>query len=275
MRKSMFVTMLLVAALALIFTQAMAAGPSSQASLKPVKTKVPAAVSTLMPDKPGNSGNSHAGGNVGKASDDSEVEETEQPEEPETPGHGNSNKPAKPEKALKNKPAKAQGKLDGRKVNYHGTVTLVGDDGSITLTLQDGTTVTLLLDPSSVIKIPSLKTGLAELKIGDKVTLRALVSADGTITILEAHVIPGKPVTVHRVGIVTSMVDGLSITVEGPDGQSSTFMITDTTKLLPDGQIPEIGAYVTIICPRDVTGGELTAAGIVVHPTQEVAVPLQ
>jgi hypothetical protein len=46
------------------------------------------------------------------------------------------------------------------------------------------------------------------------------------------------------------------------------FQAASTTKILPADRSAElvVGALVTIICPRDVTGRPLTANRIVIHP---------
>ncbi len=93
------------------------------------------------------------------------------------------------------------------------------------------------------------------------------IEAD-TWTALYIHVVPGKPEIIHRVGIVTEYEAGVQITILAVDGNSYTFALTADTKILPwhREDLLKVGARVTIISRRDVTGGELTAQGIVIHP---------
>ena len=80
------------------------------------------------------------------------------------------------------------------------------------------------------------------------------------------HPANGNPV--HRVGIVTAYTAGSSITIEAVDGKPYTFVVSPDTKILPESRVDllVVGARVTIIAPRDVTGGPAAATGIVVHP---------
>ena len=71
-------------------------------------------------------------------------------------------------------------------------------------------------------------------------------------------------------GIVTEYIAGTSITIQSRDDQLYTFLVTPDTKILPEERMDKLatGRLVTIICPRDVTGGPHTAIGIVGHPDQ-------
>lgn len=173
------------------------------------------------------------------------------------------------ERATEGKGGKGQ---HGKKQNYKGVVAEVGE-ASLTLTLADGSSATFAITEKTRISIPSLGKGatLADINVGAKATVQATAAEDDTLTALRINVTPGKPEKVHRVGTVTAYTAGESITVQAKDGQSSTFALTADTKILPADRADElaVGSRVTIISRRDVTGGVLTAQGIVVHPATE------
>jgi hypothetical protein len=79
---------------------------------------------------------------------------------------------------------------------------------------------------------------------------------------------PGAPTIVHRVGYVSDYEAGVSITIKYRDGQFYTFKIAPDVKIVPHHREPDlkVGAYVTIIAPRNFSGDEWIAQGIVVHP---------
>jgi len=81
-------------------------------------------------------------------------------------------------------------------------------------------------------------------------------------------VAPGKPTKQHHVGVVTEYIPGVSITIIAHDRTSNTYLISPSTKILPKGRVDQlaVGRLVTVIFPRNKTGGPTTAAGIVVHP---------
>jgi hypothetical protein len=160
----------------------------------------------------------------------------------------------------------------GKKRNYKGVVAAVGA-ASITLTLEDGTSATFAVTGNTKINVPGLgkSATLASINVGVRAMVQATTDEAGSLTALHIHVKPGKPQKVHRVGTVTAYTPGVSITIEAKNGESSTFALTADTKLLPQDRADElaVGSRVTIISRRDVTGGQLTAQGIVVHPTGE------
>jgi hypothetical protein len=195
-----------------------------------------------------------------------------------TPGgnnnHGHQNTPGAKatEKADKHNTQTA-GKSKGERITYRGIVSAVGAD-NLTLTLGVGAQMTFQVGPNTRIHIPTLgrSAALSDVNVGVQAMVQILKD-DATLTALFVNVVPGKPQPVHRVGIVTAYTPGVSITVQDKDGQSSTFLITPETKILPAeraGQLG-IGSRVTIISRRDVTGGPLTAQGIVVHPNEAEA----
>jgi hypothetical protein len=160
------------------------------------------------------------------------------------------------------------GKPNGKPENYKGTISAV-DAGSITLTLKDETSIIIYFNEQTRIKIPSVKDATYEdLKPGMGAMVQARRAQDDSLIAKAVHLVPGKPARKHHVGIVTDYVAGVSITIQAKDELFYSFSINDETKLLPLERVGmlDIGARVTIISPRDVTGGEALAAGIVIHP---------
>ncbi|MGB7537316.1 MAG: DUF5666 domain-containing protein [Anaerolineales bacterium] len=157
------------------------------------------------------------------------------------------------------------------KKNYRGTIAAV-DAGSLTLTQKDGSTLAFILNADTKVSVPGLgrNATLADLVVGEYVTVRAALDESGAWVAGEVHVAPNKPDKVHRVGIVIDYQPGVSITIRDREGVEFVFRLTADTKILPSehaGQLT-VGSRVTIITPRDVTGGGLTALAIVIHPAQ-------
>lgn len=181
-------------------------------------------------------------------------------------------------------------KKAGKKVHFRGVVSEVGD-GSFVLDVG-GTMITFMVNDDTQIKIPTLgkDADLSMLNLGVKASVQAvemvaespaegeavLQQEEGTgeYLALKVQVIPGKPVRIHRVGVVTNYQAGVSITIQAKDMQLYTFLLTETTKILPlERQADlQVGVWVTIISRRDPTGGPLTAQGIVIHPKTEEGV---
>ncbi len=153
--------------------------------------------------------------------------------------------------------------------NFRGEISAATAD-SLTLILADGSSAIFALSADTRIKVPTLgnSTSSLSLLVGLKAQVRAKQDDLGNWLALTVQVIPGKPAIVHHVGTVTEYTPGVSITVMDTKGLSFTFVITEATKFLPAERIDQlvVGARVTIIAPRDVTGGPLTAKGIVIHP---------
>lgn len=163
---------------------------------------------------------------------------------------------------------RATGNPHGKRSVYRGVVASAGG-GSLSLTLEDGSTLTFAITDQTKIKVPTLKGAtLADLKSGMKVVVQAAQAEGGGLTALHVVATPGKPAKVHRVGTVAAYSAGSSITVQDKDGNTSTFALTADAKILPAERADQlaVGSRVTIIAPRNVTDGPLTAAGIVVHP---------
>lgn len=153
--------------------------------------------------------------------------------------------------------------------NFRGEISAASAD-SLTLTLADSSSATFALTADTRIKVPTLGSSASALSllVGLKAQVRAKQDDLGTWVALTVQVIPGKPAIVHHVGTVTEYVPGVSITIMDNKGLTFTFAITEATKFLPAERIDQlmVGTRVTIIAPRDVTGGLLTAKGIVIHP---------
>ena len=154
------------------------------------------------------------------------------------------------------------------RVNLRGTIAAV-DAASLTLTLNDGSTVTVNLTSETRIRIPTLgrEATAADLRPGVTVGVCAIQDSSGLLTARIILIIPGKPSLMHRVGVVTDYQPGVSITIQATDGNTYSFLVTGETQILPVERVNQliVGARVTIIAPRDVTGGEPTAQGIVVQ----------
>lgn len=178
-----------------------------------------------------------------------------------------------------------KGNQHGKKLSFRGTVKEVGD-ASFILTVGS-TDMTFMVDEKTQFKIPTLGRNalLADLNVGVQASVRAVELAPETevspeaapaveappaasMLALSVQVIPGKPVKIHRVGIVTAYTAGVTITIQAKDAQQYTFLLSETTKILPAERAADlkVGSFVTIISRRDVTGGPLSAQGIVVHP---------
>lgn len=256
MKKFVFVTILLAISMTMIFTQAFAKPPTPK--VNPHKTEVASqGASNAHKNARMNNTNDSLQPQDAEEPGDSEVDESETPDEPDAPA------------APADKPGKS-GEQHGNgqgKSNFNGSVTSVTDTGYV-ITLKDGTEITVTLDETTNLKVPTLKdTTEYKLVAGQRVVMRTVKNEDGTYSVVAAHVIPGKPEKIHRVGEVTDYVPGVSITIMGKDGKETTFALTDMTKILNGDETVElaIGSFVTIISPRDPSGGELTANGIVVH----------
>jgi len=190
----------------------------------------------------------------------------------------------------------ADKEMKGKKVTIRGIVAAV-DATSLTVDTGGGGQVVLGITDQTEFKIPTLGKSAAweDLNVGVQVKVSAregssepepgdtevvpseepteAVEASETpaasgLVALKVMVIPGKPAKIHRVGVVTAYTAGESITILAKDGQEYTFVLSETTKILPKDRVDMlgVGAIVTIISRRDPTGGPLAAQGIVVHP---------
>lgn len=161
-----------------------------------------------------------------------------------------------------NKPEKHPGK----KYNFKGVV--VSFDGSqLVLNTKDGTPVTFTVDENTDIKFSGPKDGTEKLQENQGAIVQAVKTEKDAYLAVRIHVMPDKPQRIHRVGEVTAYDDRNSITVQDKKG-STTFKIATDVKILPAERagMLKTGARVTIISPRDPSGGMPVAKGIVIHP---------
>ncbi len=153
------------------------------------------------------------------------------------------------------------------RVHFRGTVTAV-DAGFISLDTDQGG-MTFTINGETRINLPTSRdAGAADINVGSQAAVLAIQEEDDTFTALSIQVVPGKPIHIHHVGVVTEYVEGVSITIEATDGDLITFLIGEDFKILPEERADTLaaGQRVTIIARRDPTGGELTAQGVVIHP---------
>ncbi len=106
------------------------------------------------------------------------------------------------------------------------------------------------------------------LLVGLKVNVKGVLEEDGTLTAQKISVIPGKPVKMSNVGVVSAYTPDVSIEITDKKGEIFVYLLDLNTKYLPVERIAElqVGSLVTIISPRDVTGATCLAAGVVIHP---------
>ncbi len=167
--------------------------------------------------------------------------------------------------------------LDEEKGKPQKTVNRKGEivsavEGSLVISLKDETLLTVTLTEDSIIKIPGKNTELSDLPIGLlvglKVNVKGVLEEDGTLTLQKISVIPGKPVKMSNVGVVSAYTPDVSIEITDKKGEIFVYLLDLNTKYLPMERMAElqVGTLVTIISPRDVTGAPASAAGVVIHP---------
>jgi hypothetical protein len=210
----------------------------------------------------------------------SEYAKTKGPDKPV--GNNDPQNPGNAYGKTKEVPGNAYGKdhktlFNGEKEHFKGTIGDVNiPETMIKVNLADGAPIELLVDEDSVIKIPTVAGDTPQvdafnmLAVGMNVGVQAYHTNEGDLVLETLQVIPGKPTKAHRVGVVTIYKPNVSITIQGSDMGTTTYLVNEMTKILPEDRadLLEPGAIVTIIAPRDVTGGALTASGIVLHPAQ-------
>jgi len=260
-RNILHVGLLLAIVLAMTATTAFAS-PSDLSTLKPKHTPDPAIGTT-------------------------EVTTTEVAPTEVTPApHGNSDHHKNTEKGN-------QAETKVKKTNFRGTV-LSSTETSLTVTLKNGSEQVFTIDENTIIKYPTHfipaateeATATVEATVdpsatatevaagplaGLEVAVKAALQEDDTYLALTVMVIPGKPVKVHHVGVVTNYTAGESIEITAKDGTVAVFELAETTKYLPEGSIDtlKVGDTVTIIMPRVLTNQPWIAAGVVLHSDTE------
>jgi hypothetical protein len=206
--------------------------------------------------------------------------------------------------ALKHQDQQAKGKktpettdtleIVKKNVMFTGTIAAITET-QMDLTLKDESVVSILLGIDSSIKVPKGKSqkpteelvvetlepsetlepgtetpepSVYGLSVGMVVKVKANLMSDDTYVAVKIQVIPGKPVKAYHVGVVYAYTPGVSITIGTKKCEFTTYLLTSATKYLPTERMDQlkVGSLVTVISPRDVTGGPLTAAGIVIHP---------
>ncbi len=142
-----------------------------------------------------------------------------------------------------------------------GPITIDSIDGtSVGLKTDDGWTRTITLSSATEIDKDGQPTTAAELKVGDKVTLRQKRNNDGTYTVTALSV--RLPVVA---GTVTA-IDGTSVTVRQRDGSSRTVTLTGSTsfKLGPtDGKKADLKVdSLVAITGTEGAGADFTASTV-------------
>lgn len=178
-----------------------------------------------------------------------ESQEVEQPDKPD---------------AKENKPEKVN--HPGKKYNFKGEVTSFN---GTTLVMNDkkGGSVTVTVDGNTEIKITGPNADTAKIEATSVVMVQAVKQDNGYLA-LRVHLMPNKGQKVHRVGVVTQYGNG-TITVKDAKGET-TFTLAQEVKILPAERAGDLqdGARVTVISNSDPANPELTAQGVVVHPTK-------
>jgi uncharacterized protein YdeI (BOF family) len=165
--------------------------------------------------------------------------------------------------AEKGKPQKA--------VNRRGEI-VSAVEGSLVISLRDETLLTVTLTEDTIVKIPGKNTELSDmatgLLVGMKVNVRGVLGEDGSLTAQRITVIPGKPVKMSNIGVVSAYTPDVSIEITDKKGEIFVYLLDLNTRYLPEERMAElqVGSLVTIISPRDVTGAPAKAAGVVIHP---------
>lgn len=193
------------------------------------------------------------------------------------PGNpGNPSNPAGPPPFTPGAAATAQAGQQGQQGPHgqptilRGTITILvppTSPTSMTIKLDDGSTQTIGLTTDTKIKVPGPKSEGDVLLVGMRVIVMAFPDQNSNLVARMVLAIPGQPVRVHRVGTVTAYTAGASITIKATDGNTYSFSLTPSTQILPSGSQVTVGAFVTIIAPRDPSTLVWTATGIVVQPS--------
>jgi Domain of unknown function (DUF5666) len=161
---------------------------------------------------------------------------------------------------------------NGKKSHFQGILG-AKNVNILTVNLKDGSSVAITVLDSTRIHIPKNKNAtLADLQIGSRMAIQAQPDSNAALVALMINAIPGKPQREHQVGVVTAYTPGASITIQNNHGDVLSFTLTANTRILPQERAGElaVGSWVTIIAPRDPSGGPATAQAIVVHPAKAV-----
>lgn len=158
----------------------------------------------------------------------------------------------------------------GQKSNWRGVITFIDCTvPTMTVDTGGGNSVIFALTTDTKVGIGSMRNGSClDLVVGEKVMVQGTDDGQGNLTATAVRAVPGKPTQVHRVGIVSDYVPGVSITILAHDGNYYSFLVGPNTKILPTDRANElaVGRLVTIIARRFFGAGPWPAQGIVVHP---------
>jgi hypothetical protein len=111
-----------------------------------------------------------------------------------------------------------------------GGITITGIDGNdLSLETEDGWSRTITVDDGTEYMKSGDEIGLADLAVGDRIAFGQSLEDDGTWTI-DAIVV----ILPHVGGEVTA-VDGSTITVERPDGETATITVSGETEYQVNG----------------------------------------
>lgn len=245
-RRILFICLAILIGLSLTFSQVLAAAPGSTA----VK-KTPAPVNPVV-EQPG------------KGPDQKDVKQTENAERKDAHATAKAEKTPGPDKTKTPHPSD---KVKGKHINFHGEIDAISP-ASLDVKLKNGDVKSVDMDENTRVHIPTLggSSAMAGLQVGMEVSVHAIVpEKGGNPLVISINAIPGAPERVHGLGSVAAYEEGVSITITGKDGSTSTFDISGAT-ILPKADIEvNIGDRVTVVSSRDVTGGALVAKAIVVH----------
>ena len=160
--------------------------------------------------------------------------------------------------------------------SFVGNITGMSGD-SFALTTKDGD-VTITVNNRTKYKVPGVENAtLQNFSIGDRVAILAVevTTASGVDNVaLHVALIPGRPVFIHRVGIIESYQAGVSITLRDKKGESSTFVVTNETKIVfkkgaSNNTEPKVGDRATVIARRDPAADQFTARAIIIFGAKE------
>lgn len=158
----------------------------------------------------------------------------------------------------------------GQRTSWRGVVTATDlNAGTLSTTQSDNSVANFTLTSDTRIRFAGNHSAtLADLQAGMNVIVFGCTDSSGAFTALSIAAVPGRPTKQHHVGVVTAYVAGTSITILAHNGQSYTYLLSPDTKILPNDRASELGvcSLVTVIFPRNRTGGDTWARGIVVHP---------
>jgi hypothetical protein len=148
---------------------------------------------------------------------------------------------------------------------FEGTIKSMTSASFVVSTKKSGD-VTINVNPETKYKVPTVKNAtLANFKAGNRVAVLATEVAAGKLAV-HVNLIPGKPVSVQRVGTVAAYEASKSITLKDKKGSLSVFVVTSDTKIqLKRGATEvKIGEQAHVLARRDPASDQFTAKAILV-----------